>query len=344
MATKSLVPIAFRKELSKGQEPINLLAADIGGTKTNIAFCRADSEGVTILDQKRYVSKDHPSLTDIVHDYTKGKPPGRLCAALAGPVVDGKSKLTNLPWVLDSAAMSNEISIPVSFINDLEATAYGLAGLKKDELATLAAGDPNSKGNMAIIAPGTGLGEAGLYWDGEKYHPFATEGGHTDFAPRTAKDVEMFYALQQMFGHVSWERVVSGMGIRNIFQCLASKHKEPLPEWLTERMKDEDPAAVISQAALKHEDLICAETMELFVRYFATEASCLVLKLMATGGLFLAGGIPPKILPLLQTDNWSKNFDNNGRMHELSDKVPVHVVLNDKMALMGAAYYGAYNM
>jgi glucokinase len=344
MPSKPLVPIAFKKELNKGQEPVTLLAADIGGTKTNVALCRADSEGVTILDQKRYVSKDHPSLTDIVHDYCKGKLPGRISAAVAGPVVEGKSKLTNLPWVLDSKAMAKELGIPVSFINDLEATAFGLAGLGRDELVTLQAGDPAAKGNMAIIAPGTGLGEAGLYWDGARYHPFATEGGHTDFAPRTAKDVELFYALQQQFGHVSWERVVSGMGIKNLFHCLAAKRRDPLPEWLTERMKEEDPAAVISQAALKHEDLICAETMELFVRYFATEASCLVLKLMATGGLFLAGGIPPKILPLLQTDNWSKNFDNNGRMHELSDKVPVHVVLNDKMALMGAAYFGAYNM
>lgn len=344
MAAKSLVPIAFRKELKKGQEPISLLAADIGGTKTNIALCRADSEGVNIVDQKRYVSKDYPSLTDIVHDFTKGKHPGRLCAAVAGPVVDGKSRLTNLPWVLDSAAMSRDQGVPVSFINDLEATAYGLAGLDRDELATLAVGDPAAKGNMAIIAPGTGLGEAGLYWDGERYHPFATEGGHADFAPRTAKDVELFYALQQRFGHVSWERVVSGMGIKNIFQCLAEKRREPLPEWLTERMKAKDPTAVISEAALKHEDLIAAETMELFVRYLATEASCLVLKLMATGGLFLGGGIPPKILPLLETDNWTRNFDNNGRMHDLSDRVPVHVVLNDKMALLGAAYYGAYNM
>jgi len=344
MASNPSVPIAFRNEIKKGQESIQLLAADIGGTKTNIALCRADSEGVTILEQKRYVSIDHPSLTDIVHDFTRGTLPRRLCAAVAGPVVDGKSKLTNLPWVLDSAAMSKDLQIPVSFINDLEATAYGLAGLDPDELATLQVGDPSVKGNMAIIAPGTGLGEAGLFWDGTRYHPFATEGGHTDFAPRTAKDVELFYALQQMFGHVSWERVVSGMGIKNIFHCLSSKRREPIPGWLSERMKAEDPAAVISHAALKHEDLICAETMELFVRYFATEASCLVLKLMATGGLFLAGGIPPKILPLLQTDNWTNNFDNNGRMHELSDKVPVHVVLNDKMALMGAAYYGAYNM
>jgi glucokinase len=344
MPFKPIVPIAFKNQLTKAQEPVILLAADIGGTKTNIARCHAGSDGVAIMEEKRYLSKDYPSLTAIIHDFGKDKIPGRISAAVAGPVVDGRSKLTNLPWVLDSAVMATELGVAVSFINDLEATAYGLAGIEKEELATLAPGDPAAKGNMAIIAPGTGLGEAGLYWDGERYHPFATEGGHTDFSPRTAKDVELLYALQQQFGHVSWERLVSGMGIKNIFHCLASKHRGPIPEWLSQRMEDEDPAAVISQAALRHEDLLCAETMELFVRYLATEASCLVLKLMATGGLFLAGGIPPKILPLLQTPNWTRNFDNNGRMHDLSDRIPVHVVLNDNMALMGAAYYGAYNM
>jgi glucokinase len=341
---KPIVPIAFKKEIRQGEAPIDILAADIGGTKTNIALYRADAAGLTVLREKRYISKDHPSLSAIVHDFSAGTLPGRISAAVAGPVVDGKSKLTNLPWVLDSGAMSAGMGVPVCFINDLEATAYGMAGLQPDELAMLAAGESSAKGNIAIIAPGTGLGEAGLYWDGKRYHPFATEGGHSDFAVRTPQDVELFFALQHQFGHVSWERLVSGMGIKNIFHCLATARKEPPPEWLTERMRDEDPAAVISEAALKHEDLLCAETMELFVRYLATEASSLVLKLMATGGLYLAGGIPPKILPLLQTENWTKNFDNNGRMHELSDRVPVHVVLNDKMALQGAAYYGAYNM
>lgn len=344
MAVQPLVPIAFKKEITKGQKAIPILAADVGGTKTNIALYNADHNGLTVLGQKRYVSKDYPSLSTIIHDFSAGQLPERVCAAIAGPVVNGKSKLTNLPWVLDSAAMTADMGVPVCFINDLEATAYGLAGLGRDELATLAAGDPAAKGNIAIIAPGTGLGEAGLFWDGMRYHPFATEGGHSDFAPRTVLDVELLYALQQEFGHVSWERLVSGMGIRNIFHCLVSRRKEQIPEWLAERMRDEDPAAVISESALRHDDLLCAETMELFVRYLATEASSLVLKLMATGGLFLAGGIPPKILPLLQTDGWTKNFDNNGRMHDLSDRIPVHVVLNDKMALQGAAYFGAFNM
>jgi len=339
-----MIPIAFRNAPSPGQKTLTILAADIGGTKTNVALYQSGSNGLTITRDQRYVSADHPSLNDIVRDFCGNSLPDRIAAAVAGPVIDGKSKLTNLPWVLDSAAMSNELKIPVRFINDLEATAYGLAGLKDEEMATLAKGDANAKGNIAILAPGTGLGEAGLFWDGGHYHPFATEGGHSDFAPRTPIDVEIFHYLQKQFGHVSWERVVSGMGIKNIFHFLTEHRKERIPEWLSERLKDNDAAAVISQSAMRHEDLVCAQTMELFVRYMATEASSLVLKLMATGGLYLAGGIPPKILPLLQNESWTSNFDNDGRMHDLSDRIPVYVVLNDKMALQGAAYYGAYNM
>ncbi len=344
MAAKPVVPIAFKKDTTDVKNGTRILAADIGGTKVNIALYQVDADGLNILQEKRYVSKEHPSLQEIIRDFTAGRMPDRISAAVAGPVVGGKSKLTNLPWVLDTEIMSKEMGVPVCFTNDLEATAYGLAGLTAEQRTTLAEGDPDPVGNIAIIAPGTGLGQAGLYWDGQRYHPFATEGGHSDFAPRTKQDVELFYFLQKQYGHVSWERVVSGMGIKNIFRFLTEGRNQTSPEWLTEKMKDQDPAAVISQSALKHEDLLCAETMELFVRYLATESSSLILKLMATGGLYIAGGIPPKILPLLQTDNWKKNFDNNGRMHELSDKVPVHVVLNDKMALQGAAYYGAYSM
>ena len=339
-----MIPIAFKNQLRSGQKSVSILAADIGGTKTNVALYQSDDKGLTIVREKRYASADHSAFDDIVRDFCGTNLPDRISAAVAGPVIDGKSKLTNLPWVLDSATMRRDMNTPVCFINDLEATAYGLAGLRDEERTTLAAGDPKAKGNIAILAPGTGLGEAGLFWDGQYYHPFATEGGHSDFAPRTRIDVEIFYHLQEQYGHVSWERVVSGMGIKNIFHFLTQVRKEQVPEWLSERLKDQDPAAVISQAALRHEDLVCAETMELFVRFMATEAASLVLKLMATGGLYLAGGIPPKILPLLQTEGWTKNFDNNGRMHDLSDRIPVHVVLNDKMALQGAAYYGAYNM
>lgn len=344
MAKQPIVPIAFKRNIQQEEKPATILAGDVGGTKTNMALYKADSNGLTILNEKRYVSKDYPSLTDIIHDFTGGKLPDRISAAVAGPVIEGKSKLTNLSWQLDSKAISLDLKIPVCFINDLEATAYGLAGLEKNELATIAEGDSQAKGNIAIIAPGTGLGEAGLYWDGQHYHPFATEGGHSDFFPRNDIDIEVYHYLQQQFGHVSWERVVSGMGIKNIYHFLTESRKEKVPDWLTQRMTTQDPAAVISEAALKQEDPVCGEAMDLFVRYLATESSSLVLKLMATGGLYIAGGIPPKILPLLQHESWAINFDNSGRMHQLSEKVPVYVVLNDKMALMGAAYYGAYNM
>jgi glucokinase len=339
-----MIPIAFKKDSEASRPSATILAGDVGGTKTNMALYRSGAGSLELVREKRYVSKDYPSLKEIVTDFCGQNMPDRLCAAVAGPVLNGKSHLTNLNWELDSAGLGKDLNIPVCFINDLEATAYGLAGLKENELKTLASGETGAKGNIAIIAPGTGLGEAGLYWDGEHYHPFATEGGHSDFSPRNELDIELFRYLQQQFGHVSWERVISGMGIKTLYRFLTEARKESVPDWLTQRMQKEDPAAVISAAAIKKEDPVCAEVMDLFVRFLATEASSLVLKLMATGGLYIAGGIPPKILPLLQQDGWAKNFDNSGRMHLLSEKVPVHVVLNDKMALLGAAHYGAYNM
>jgi len=341
MANHLKIPVAFRNDKTASS---NILAGDVGGTKTNVALYHVENDTFTIQKEKRYASKDYHSLADIIHDFSGGTLPDRICAAVAGPVIQGRSKLTNLSWTLDSEALSASLQRPVAFINDLEATAYGLAGLEDNERAMIAPGQADAKGNIAIIAPGTGLGEAGLYWDGQAYHPFATEGGHSDFAPRTDLDVDLFRYLRQQFGHVSWERVVSGMGIKTLYQFCTEARKEKVPDWIVQRMEKEDPAAVISQAALNHEDPVCSEVMDLFVRYLATEASSLVLKMMATGGLYLGGGIPPKILPLLQNENWEKNFDNNGRMHDLSEKVPVYAILNDKMALLGAAYYAAYNM
>ncbi len=264
--------------------------------------------------------------------------------AVAGPVLNGKVHLTNLTWELDSAAMSIALKIPVLFINDLEATAFGLAGLQSNQLAAIHNGETKSEGNIAIVAAGTGLGEAGLYFDGKQYHPFATEGGHSDFAPRTEQDLELFRYLQQQYGHVSWERVVSGPGIHTIFNFLTTIQRKKVPDWLTDQMKEGDPSAVISNAALHQNEPACTETLQLFSRYMATEAASMVMKLKATGGCYLAGGISPKILPLLQTGQWYKDFTDAGRMKPLLEKVPVYVVLNEKIPLLGAAYYGAYNM
>src|ERR1700761_4413124 len=210
MADQPRIPIAFKNEIHNQGSAIKILAGDVGGTKTNIALYQSGSGRLKLIREKKYVSRDYKSLDDIIRDFSGKELPDRICAALAGPVIHGRSSLTNLNWQLDSQALSAALKIPVSFINDLEATAYGLAALEKDELAMIAPGESGAEGNIAVIAPGTGLGEGGLYWDGRSYHPFATEGGHSDFAVRNDTDIELYHYLQQQFGHVSWERVVSG--------------------------------------------------------------------------------------------------------------------------------------
>ena len=343
MARKPLLPLAYTKP-AKHKTPITILAGDVGGTKTNMALYRAGEDGVKLLREGRYVSQEYTSLADIVLQFTGQEWPDRICVAVAGPVSDGKVKLTNLAWELDSAAMSTALKVPVVFINDLEANGYGLAGLSANELAVIHSSDTHPPGNVAIIAPGTGLGEAGLYYDGKNYHPFATEGGHSDFAPRTDQDVDISRFLKQRYGHVSWERVLSGPGIHSLFTFLTTVERKKIPDWLQEQLEEGDPTPVISNAALHHREPVCMETMDLFVRYLAMETASLCLKLKATGGCYLGGGIPPKILPLLQTGNWYRHFISMGRMQSLLENMPVYVVLDDKSALLGAALYGAYNM
>src|SRR5882724_10088880 len=257
MAKQLRIPIAFKRNIQDAP-PATILAGDTGGTKTNMALYKMNAGELKMEKEKRYVSHEYTSLKDIVLDFCGQNMPDLLCAAVAGPVLDGKSSLTNLNWQLDSLELSKDMKIPVCFINDLEATAYGLAGLEEDQRMILAPGEAGAKGNIAIIAPGTGLGEAGLYWDGEHYHPFATEGGHSDFSPRNEIDLELFRYLQQQFGHVSWERVISGMGIKTLYHFLTEARKESVPDWLSQRMQKEDPAAVISEAAIQREDPVCS--------------------------------------------------------------------------------------
>jgi glucokinase len=340
-----LFPIAFKRTLSRDDEEIVVLAGDIGGTKTNIALCRISENGVEKLKEARYVSKDFKSLTQIIENFSSELKPGHICMAVAGPVLDGKVKFTNLPWELDSEIIEAELGIPVSFINDLESTAYGLAALKENELVTLYPGDKDAVGNMAVIAPGTGLGEAGLYFDGKSYHPFATEGGHCDFAPRSEEDIELYRFLHLRHDHVSWERMLSGAGIFTLWQFLTEVKGRVSESSVIEKMKTSDPNAVISQSALERECPVCMDAMELFKKYLAYESAQLVLKTKATGGLIIAGGIPPKILPILQRgEPWSDFFiHRNGRMDAMMRQVKVQVVINEKLPLLGAAYYAAFN-
>ena len=225
-------------------------------------------------------------------------------------------------------------------INDLQANAYGLSALKDSDFKTLTKGE-NVKGNAAIISPGTGLGEAGMYWDGSHYHPFATEGGHCSFSPSDELDMELWKNLNKEFGHVSWERVVSGQGIYNIYQFLRTYRKAKEPKWLTAQFQTEDPAIAISTAALQNKNAVCAETLHLFVKYLAVESAQLALKTKASGGIFIGGGIVPKIIDFIDKKEFYKNFINVGRLENLLKTIPVRIVLNDKTALMGAAYYAA---
>jgi len=323
-----------------------ILAADIGGTKTSLGLFEVHGDTLSLLREATVPSKAHATFEEIVTKFLEENTavPSTLSIGVAGPVLDNRVKLTNLAWEFDGSLLERDLGIDrIVLINDLEATAYGLVGLAPEDMATVFDQDGIPPGNMTILAPGTGLGEAGLFWDGEAYRPFATEGGHSDFAPRTAIDLELHAHLEGEGATVSWEHVVSGPGIYRIYRFLrdVKGHKEP--GWLTENFKnDSNPAAVISHAAMRELDATCVKTMELFVGYMAREATSLVLKHKATGGLLLGGGIPPRIYPLLRSELFRQQFIRNSRMAELLEAVPIKVILNSKAALIGAAYFGAY--
>lgn len=335
------IPIKFGNNNQFSQDPRIVLAADIGATKTDMALIRFEGKAFSILKENRFHTKDFTDAGQMIADFSaEGKVPDVISLGVAGPVQHGKVTITNLSREIDGKEISKQNNnIPVYLVNDLEATAYGLAMLKKKDIHVLYEPNKYIEGNMALIAPGTGLGEAGLYWDGSAYRPFANEGGHCDFAPRNELDVELHAYLHKKFGHVSWERVISGPGIHSIYEFLRVKYGE-VPAWLAEKMLVHDPATVISENA--EEAAICKETMNIFLHYLAIEAANLALKLKATGGLFIGGGILPKILRLVNTDSFMRSFRDFGRMKSLLQNIPVKIILNDKTALIGAACYGAF--
>lgn len=324
-------------------EKIYLVAGDLGGTKTNLAICSVVNGELDMIRDEKFASKDHENFAELIREFiaeSPETPPQRICIGVAGPVVDGEVDLTNLSRSLSEADIRKGTGVQsVALINDLEATAYGLATLSASHLTTIHTGEKNAAGNMAIIAPGTGLGMAGIYWDGKLHHPFPTEGGHTDFAPRTDLDILLMRYLQDKYEIVSAERVISGPGLKDIFEFLRDVKGLEEPYALRTAIANGDAAAEISKGAIEADIPICNKTMELFVRYLARESSNLVLKLKATGGLFLGGGIPPRISQLLQTGEFYHHYMQSDRMAELLSSVPIHIVANDKAALWGAAYY-----
>lgn len=317
-----------------------ILAGDIGGTNSRLACFTLEQARLTPVVEEKFPSRNYTSLDEIVRTFvaTHNLHVTQACFGIAGPVRHGRSEAINLAWAVDAQQLAQQLGLATTWlINDLEANAYGTAALSPQDFLTLNAGATNAEGNTAVIAAGTGLGEAGLYWDGQRHWPFASEGGHASFAPGNTLQMELWQYLQQRYPHVSWERVLSGPGLHNIYTFLRDTQRGSEPAWLTEAFLHGDPSAAISQAGLAGTCELCVQALDLFVELYGAEAGNLALKFMATGGVFLGGGIAPKIVAKLQAPTFLTAFVAKGRLQTVLEATPVKVILNDQAALYGAA-------
>jgi glucokinase len=319
-----------------------ILAGDIGGTKVNLALFEAEERGVVLKALDTFRSNDYPSL-DAMGQAFLARHKEKIeyaCFGIAGPIKRGRAQLTNLSWVIDAAEVTRALGLSqVWLINDLEANAYGIAGLTAEDFVQLNRGEEDAAGSIAIIAAGTGLGEAGVLWDGKRHLVIPSEGGHADFAPRTDLDVELLKHLRARLGQVSWESVLSGPGLLDIYQFLRDTGRGQEPGWLADEFKQTDPPAAITRAALDGKCDLCVQALDLFTTYYGSEAANLALKMLALGGVYVGGGIAPKIIKKLQDGSFLKAFVGAGRMKNLLSAMPVRVVMNDKTALIGAARF-----
>lgn len=320
-----------------------LLAGDIGGTKTDLILF--DTQSASQVKQGTFASQKYKSLEEILAEFLGGVDckVKRACFGVAGPVDHGRCHTTNLPWVIDAQLLEKKAPLErVFLLNDLEANAYGIQVLPSDQFFTLNEGEKKT-GHCALISAGTGLGEAGIYFDGRVLHPFACEGGHADFAPRCPLEVELLLYLKKEFGHVSYERVLSGPGLYNIYRfLLETKKVDPA----TDVLKGVDPSQaprVISEQGVKKTSALCVESLKVFASIYGAEAGNLALKFLSLGGLYLGGGIAPKILPALQEGEFLAAYKAKGRFDALLSSIPVRVVLNEDTALLGALDYARKN-
>jgi glucokinase len=314
-----------------------ILAGDIGGTHTRLALF--DSDPHEPLALTIYPSRKHAGLEEIAAAFLAEHPTeiDFACFDVAGPVRNGRVKTTNLPWIVDARQVADTIGLPsVELVNDLVSTAYGIAELTSADLETVHRGDPSIGGNLAVIAAGTGLGEAGLIWNGERYHAVATEGSHSDFGPRSALQVEL-YTFLATDSHVSYEDVCSGIGLVTVYRFLRERSRTEEPAWLTDAIRDGDGAATISSAGLTGRDPVCVEALDLMVAIYGAEAGNVALRLLATGGVYIGGGIAPHILPKLRQRSFLDSLTAKGRFRTMLEQIPVHVILNEHASLFGAA-------
>jgi glucokinase len=320
-----------------------ILAGEIGATRTRLAAFEKEGSRLKIVVEKTYPSQQHSSLSEIISAFIKAEGVGvyQACFGVAGPVRRGRSKISNLPWVIDSRDLAKQLKLDsVGMINDLEAYAYGIDGLDSKDFVTLNEGSEDAEGNRAIISARTGLGVAGLYWDGFRHHPFACEGGHSDFAPRNALEMELLSYLQKRYSRISCERLLSGPGIKNIYDFLRDTKKADEPAWLRDQIAaGPDPPALISQLALEGKAAICDQTMTIFVSIYGAETGNVALNFLSTGGIYIGGSVAAKNVPKMKDPVFMQSFLDKGRMVGLLKEIPVMIVLNDDAGIIGAARY-----
>lgn len=328
---------------------LSILAADVGGTKTNIAQFVSQNGKMVLQLEETYTTNHHNSLTEIILDFIKKnnfEKPDRISIGAAGPVVNGTCHTTNIKFKIDVTELSRDLQInKVYLINDLEATAYGMTEVDDEFIITMRNGNPSIGGHIAILAPGTGLGEACLFWDGKYLRPMPSEGGHSEFAPRTDVEFELVKFLQKTYGEIIvWERLVSGPAIYKIYEFLRDVKGYEEQAWLTQKLAEaKDKSAVISETAMSGLCTTCVLAMEMLVDFMARRANNMVLNYKATGGLILAGGIPPRIYNFINKDKIEESFLKCDEMEPLLAGIPIYLNLNSKTALYGAAYYGAFS-
>jgi glucokinase len=326
------------------EEDRMILAGEIGATRTRLAAF--DTEGTRLhrVTEKIYMSQEHAGLPQMIADFvlTEGIPVHTACFGVAGPVRGGRSKISNIDWTVDCKELAGQLKLEtVGLINDMEAYAYGIDALESKDFVTLAAGEgEDAEGNRAVISARTGLGVAGLYWDGFRHHPFPSEGGHASFAPRHDVEIELLNYLFKKHGHVSCERVLSGPGLKNIYDFLRDADKAEEPVWLKNDMQQaKDQPAMISHLAMAGKSPLCEMALDLFVGIYGSETGNCALKYMTTGGIFVGGSIAAKILPKIQGPTFMQSFLDKGRMEGLLKAMPVKIVLNDDAGILGAARY-----
>ncbi len=325
-----------------------IIAGDVGGTHARLGIFETDEHAnIRQTASAEYNSSAYPGLGAVARQFLDEHSASAeiCCFGIAGPVEKGRARPTNLPWEVDAKQISTLIGMPVLLINDLVANAYGVATLGPEDMVTLQEGVGGQEGNAGVIAAGTGLGEAGLFWDGKIHRPFGSEGGHSDFAARTPREAAMLdHLLTRFDGRVSWERVLSGRGLVNVYEFLRDTNLGVESPQLAELMRQSDPSAVISHAALEKTSDICRLALDIFTACYGAEAGNIALQVMAVNGMYVGGGIAPKIIEKLKSGVFMEAFRAKGRLRPLMERIPVHVILNEKTALRGAARCGALEL